>query len=1104
MRTIYLIAFLLFFLIADSVNAQQLAPSIVWQKCLGGSLDDKANAIIKNVDNGFLIVGSSKSNDGDISGHHGSTTTTDGWVVKISSLGIIEWQKSLGGSGNDMFNSVVSTNDGGYLCQGNTESTDGDVNGNHGGLDVWLVKLDRNGNILWKRCYGGTQDESRIEIGNMKKTSDGKILLIGTTASNDGDVSGNHNPGSEDIWVFKADEITGNILWQQCYGGSNADYGYDIEEAENGKFIMMVEMNSHDGEFPEIILNPPVGRIIKTDSVRTLYWQNGITRARAVGVLKTMPNQYATVYNTTSCYPANPNTGLQIGGIVDNRPSWANPSYLVQLGLGYSYCYPYLNFTPLAYQISNSNAILNISTSDKIIAAASDDSVNNNGHRGKIDGWINGFSTSFDSTTLSLEWSAKWKRLFGGSGNDRFTSIAAINEHEFVAAGYTNSNDGDVNGNHGGNDIWIVKLGSTNSIKGTVYIDYNVNGIKDANEPFANNILVESKKESVKAGSLTGNGYFRNSVDTGLFTTSVKSSIPYYTAVPSSINSSFSSYNNDDSLSFALQPIPNKKDYRVDLLPQDVARPGYPMKYIIQIFNLGTDTLQNKVVKFIKDHRTTFTSSIPTQTSISNDTVKWVVGLLRPRETTTIAFSLTIAAPPVFSFNDTLVSLAIVDSTGDLNSANNVSLIRMRGQGSHDPNDKSAANAGFMYKADVDAGQPVAYTIRFQNTGNDTAFNVVIKDTLDAKLDSNSIEMLQASHAYQLAITDGKYLTWTFNNILLPDSNRNELASHGYIVYRIKPKSNLAVGDTIKNSASIYFDFNSPVKTNTHTTVIRNGPNVPSPIITGILPEYCDRQGIQSGKLSNLPSPGSGITTRVTLDNDVLPVAGDSTFTFNINFIAIGVHKLTVTYSNAYDADTVIMSFAVRPSVAPNVNVSANITNVTNLANPVTVTATNAAGGGTTPLYTFAKDRDFTTILQNESGNNILNLNPADLQIGDNWIYVRMKSSLTCFTVQTNIDSILLKRDAVTGIIDVENPGKVINIYPNPFDREIKISGLMPTKNYELSIVGLDGKKLLQKQIQNNTQASVTIQSVTTGIYFLNLYDKRNHRLIGSVRIFKQ
>src|SRR4030095_9014929 len=167
-------------------------------------------------------------------------------------------------------------------------------------------------------------------------------------------------------------------------------------------------------------------------------------------------------------------------------------------------------------------------------------------------------------------------------------------------------------------------------------------------------------------------------------------------------------------------------------------------------------------------------------------------------------------------------------------------------------------------------------------------------------------------------------------------------------------------------------------------------------------------------------------------------------------------------------------------------------------------TAANGAGGGTTPLYTFAKDRTLNTILQSEGSNNILNINPADLQVGDNWIYVRMKTSLTCYTAQTNIDSILLKRDAVTGIIDVNDPGRVINIYPNPFNRQIIINGLNATKRYEITIVDLNGKQILRKQVQNTSQANLSLRANSAGVYLLNVFDKQKQRLIGSVRLVKQ
>src|SRR5579859_5833702 len=103
MSKIYSLLSGLFFLTLSFqyVHAQQVTPSILWKKCLGGTGDDKAHTIARSWDGGYLVAGSSLSNDGDVTGHHGSTSIADAWTVKLDASGNIQWQKSLGGSGND-------------------------------------------------------------------------------------------------------------------------------------------------------------------------------------------------------------------------------------------------------------------------------------------------------------------------------------------------------------------------------------------------------------------------------------------------------------------------------------------------------------------------------------------------------------------------------------------------------------------------------------------------------------------------------------------------------------------------------------------------------------------------------------------------------------------------------------------------------------------------------------------------------------------------------------------------------------------------------------------------------------------------------------------
>ncbi len=146
--------------------------------------------------------------------------------------------------------------------------------------------------------------------------------------------------------------------------------------------------------------------------------------------------------------------------------------------------------------------------------------------------------------------------------------------------------------------------------------------------------------------------------------------------------------------------------------------------------------------------------------------------------------------------------------------------------GSFDPNDKQATPIGFTSNHVVKPGTEVEYMVRFQNTGTDTAFTVYVIDSLDNNLDVESLKTGASSHPYELSLQTTRhgrsFLRFQFNNILLPDSNTNELESHGFFQYRISPKTGLALGEHARNEAAIYFDFNEPVMTNQTLTTFDN------------------------------------------------------------------------------------------------------------------------------------------------------------------------------------------------------------------------------------------------------------------------------------------
>lgn len=182
-------------IIAMVFSASTLAqPALQWQKCLGGSWDEWVEYSEQTDDGGYIIVGSSESTDGNISGNHGAF---DCWIVKLDSVGALKWQKAIGGTGSEYGTCIRQTADGGYIVAASTTSNDGDVSGNHGTCDYWVIRLNENGDIQWQKTYGGTAYDfaSFIDL-----TNDGGYIISGYSNSDDGDVTGNH--GNNDYWII--------------------------------------------------------------------------------------------------------------------------------------------------------------------------------------------------------------------------------------------------------------------------------------------------------------------------------------------------------------------------------------------------------------------------------------------------------------------------------------------------------------------------------------------------------------------------------------------------------------------------------------------------------------------------------------------------------------------------------------------------------------------------------------------------------------------------------------------------------------------------------------------------------------------------------------
>ncbi len=218
------------------------AGSIVWQKALGGSLDENATSIQQTFDGGYIVSGSSYSDDGDVTGHHGITGYNDYWIAKLSSTGSITWQRSLGGANIEQCNAMHQTSDSGFILAGFSRSADGDITGNHGGSDYWVVKLSSSGIVQWQKSLGGGTDDYAYAI---EQTFDGGYIVAGASNSWGGDVTGNN--GGLDYWVVKLSP-TGSIVWQKSLGGSEKDIAMSIKQTYDSGYIVTGLSFSNDSD----------------------------------------------------------------------------------------------------------------------------------------------------------------------------------------------------------------------------------------------------------------------------------------------------------------------------------------------------------------------------------------------------------------------------------------------------------------------------------------------------------------------------------------------------------------------------------------------------------------------------------------------------------------------------------------------------------------------------------------------------------------------------------------------------------------------------------------------------------------------------------------
>jgi hypothetical protein len=247
------------------------------------------------------------------------------------------------------------------------------------------------------------------------------------------------------------------------------------------------------------------------------------------------------------------------------------------------------------------------------------------------------------------------------------------------------------------------------------------------------------------------------------------------------------------------------------------ARHGFKEYYRVKLKNPGASISGNIDIQVTLPSTITLLNTSPAASSSNGNVHTFTFNGVGEREEKIINIEVRINTS-TNSVGDQLCFYSeLLGVQNDALLANNKDTMCLNVVAACDPNDKRA-----NIQESLPGLKKLDYHIRFQNTGNDTAYNVVVVDTLEAYFDPSSIQMEDASHAYSLTIKEGNILVWTFNNILLPDSATNVQKSQGYILFNIEVDPTLPIGSIIDNDVEIYFDFQPPVHTNhAQTTIVQ-------------------------------------------------------------------------------------------------------------------------------------------------------------------------------------------------------------------------------------------------------------------------------------------
>ena len=356
------------------------------------------------------------------------------------------------------------------------------------------------------------------------------------------------------------------------------------------------------------------------------------------------------------------------------------------------------------------------------------------------------------------------------------------------------------------------------------FLDSNNNGIKDTGEiNFNQGNFVYQVNDS-------GNNQYGNSNSGSyyIFDTNPANSYDYSFAVNSYLSPFYSSsvtHNNvvipagsgSTTLYFPIVSTQAHFDAKVNVTPLGQPRPGFTHGNYISYQNLGSQTINSGTITYTKDDNVSITSISQAGTTPTANGFTYEFTNLAPFEIRYINVQLQVPTIPTVALGERVQTTAAIYIDNDSDLTNNAMTLTQPIVGSYDPNDKMESHGGKIIHEDFTSNDYLYYTIRFENTGTASAEFIRVEDLLDWQLDETTFEMISASHVVNTK-RDANKLVWHFYNVDLPPTVTNPAGSHGFVHFRIKPKTGYAIGSIIPNAASIYFDYNPAIVTDVFNT----------------------------------------------------------------------------------------------------------------------------------------------------------------------------------------------------------------------------------------------------------------------------------------------